>query len=155
MHSDTVEAVRMRRSDGAPFALAGLWEHWHRDDKWIESCTIVVTEANAAMASKRGSVDSKSCSRRARIRRSMIIEQLSSRSHSRNEALLWGAPPSFSANAGGRVDELGMDESNGALIAPQIPVKVRPLILKEYLALHNGPGFGAIVLESSRRTGGA
>jgi putative SOS response-associated peptidase YedK len=38
----------IRRVDGAPFALAGLWERWKRPEgKPIESCTIVVTSANA------------------------------------------------------------------------------------------------------------
>lgn len=29
------------------FAFAGLWEHWHQGDIVIESCTIIVTDANA------------------------------------------------------------------------------------------------------------
>ena len=29
-----------------PFSFAGLWEHWEKDDKMIESCTIIVTDAN-------------------------------------------------------------------------------------------------------------
>jgi len=29
-----------------PFALAGLWEHWRRENQEIESCSIIVTEAN-------------------------------------------------------------------------------------------------------------
>src|SRR5262249_9684518 len=33
--------------DGAPFAFAGLWEHWDRDGRVIDSCTILTTEANA------------------------------------------------------------------------------------------------------------
>jgi putative SOS response-associated peptidase YedK len=32
--------------DDQPFAFAGLWERWKRDDQKIESCTIIVTEAN-------------------------------------------------------------------------------------------------------------
>lgn len=39
--------IHMR--DDRPFAFAGLWEHWHGDDKVIESCTIIVTEANSLM----------------------------------------------------------------------------------------------------------
>jgi putative SOS response-associated peptidase YedK len=38
----------IRRQDGAPFAMAGLWERWRGDDgAALESCTIIVTEANA------------------------------------------------------------------------------------------------------------
>jgi len=32
--------------DDRPFALAGLWERWEGDEDEIESCTIIVTEAN-------------------------------------------------------------------------------------------------------------
>lgn len=32
---------------GAPFGFAGLWEHWQQGDQVIESCTIIVTSANA------------------------------------------------------------------------------------------------------------
>lgn len=35
--------------DGGPFAFAGLWEHWRRDDQTIESCTIITTDANELM----------------------------------------------------------------------------------------------------------
>jgi putative SOS response-associated peptidase YedK len=34
------------RKDDRPFAFAGLWEHWQRADDEIESCAIIVTEAN-------------------------------------------------------------------------------------------------------------
>jgi putative SOS response-associated peptidase YedK len=38
----------IRRRDGEPFGMAGLWERWtDRDGGHIESCTIIVTEANA------------------------------------------------------------------------------------------------------------
>jgi putative SOS response-associated peptidase YedK len=38
----------IRRVDGAPFALAGLWERWKSPEgEPIESCTIVATSANA------------------------------------------------------------------------------------------------------------
>jgi putative SOS response-associated peptidase YedK len=38
----------LRRCDGAPMALAGLWEHWQdADGNELESCTILVREANA------------------------------------------------------------------------------------------------------------
>jgi putative SOS response-associated peptidase YedK len=36
--------IHMR--DDQPFAFAGLWERWKRDDPEIESCSIIVTEAN-------------------------------------------------------------------------------------------------------------
>ncbi|MEX1026482.1 MAG: SOS response-associated peptidase [Candidatus Paceibacterota bacterium] len=36
----------MHMKDDRPFAFAGLWEHWHGDDEELESCTIIVTEAN-------------------------------------------------------------------------------------------------------------
>jgi putative SOS response-associated peptidase YedK len=40
----------IRRRDGQPFAMAGLWERWQRgDEAAIESCTIVVTDANAVI----------------------------------------------------------------------------------------------------------
>ncbi len=34
-------------NDDRPFAFAGLWERWEGDGEEIESCTILVTEANA------------------------------------------------------------------------------------------------------------
>jgi putative SOS response-associated peptidase YedK len=38
----------IRRKDGAPFAMAGLWERWRGEDGAdLESCTIIVTDANA------------------------------------------------------------------------------------------------------------
>jgi len=37
----------IRRAGGEPFAMAGLWERWHGPEgDTIESCTIVVTDAN-------------------------------------------------------------------------------------------------------------
>jgi putative SOS response-associated peptidase YedK len=43
----------IRRPDGDPFAFAGLWETWKNPDSQlvIESCTIVTTAANPALAS--------------------------------------------------------------------------------------------------------
>ena len=29
-----------------PFSFAGLWEHWEKEDTVVESCTIIVTNAN-------------------------------------------------------------------------------------------------------------
>jgi len=40
----------IHRKDGAPFAFAGLWEHWELEDLKIDSCTIVVTGANKLIA---------------------------------------------------------------------------------------------------------
>jgi putative SOS response-associated peptidase YedK len=40
----------IHRQDGEPFAFAGLWEHWELEDLKIESCTIIVTEANKLIA---------------------------------------------------------------------------------------------------------
>ena len=41
----------IRRDDREPFAMAGLWEHWlGPDGSEIESCTIIVTDANALLA---------------------------------------------------------------------------------------------------------
>jgi putative SOS response-associated peptidase YedK len=31
---------------GEPFAFAGLWEHWRRDEQVIDSCTVLTTSAN-------------------------------------------------------------------------------------------------------------
>jgi len=40
----------IRLKDGAPFAFAGLWEHWEREGRTIESCSIIVTRANERVA---------------------------------------------------------------------------------------------------------
>jgi putative SOS response-associated peptidase YedK len=40
----------IRLKHDGPFAFAGLWEHWRRDDQEIESCTIITTDANELMA---------------------------------------------------------------------------------------------------------
>ena len=40
----------IRLKDGRPFAFAGLAEHWHRDDKTIDSCTVITTGPNELMA---------------------------------------------------------------------------------------------------------
>ncbi len=42
----TKQPFYFRLREGGPFAFAGLWEHWHRDDTSIDSCTIVTTTAN-------------------------------------------------------------------------------------------------------------
>lgn len=36
--------------DDAPFAFAGLWDRWQQGEQVIESATLIVTDANAAMA---------------------------------------------------------------------------------------------------------
>jgi putative SOS response-associated peptidase YedK len=36
-------------SSGEPFAFAGLWERWERAGESLESCAIIVTQANALM----------------------------------------------------------------------------------------------------------
>jgi putative SOS response-associated peptidase YedK len=40
----------LRLKGGAPFALAGLWERWSDRTSAMESCTIIVTAANALVA---------------------------------------------------------------------------------------------------------
>lgn len=40
---------RLRFADGAPFAFAGLWEHWKGSDSELTSCTILTTTANEAL----------------------------------------------------------------------------------------------------------
>lgn len=48
---DGKQPYAIRRTDRAPFAMAGLWEHWQGEDGTvIDSCTILVTEANALLA---------------------------------------------------------------------------------------------------------
>ena len=32
--------------DSEPFAFAGIWEHWAREEQSIDSCAIIVTDAN-------------------------------------------------------------------------------------------------------------
>ncbi len=49
--NDGKQPFAIRREDRAPFAMAGLWEHWQGEDGTaIASCTIIVTEANALLA---------------------------------------------------------------------------------------------------------
>lgn len=37
-------------SDGAPFALGGLWEVWNRESEALQTCTILTTSANELLA---------------------------------------------------------------------------------------------------------
>lgn len=49
----TKQPYYIERVDKAPLAFAGLWEHWkstaRSNDREIESCTIITTEANVMM----------------------------------------------------------------------------------------------------------
>ena len=45
----TKQPIYIHMQDDEPFAFAGLWERWHKDDQEIESCTIIVTDANELM----------------------------------------------------------------------------------------------------------
>ena len=47
---DGKQPYHIRMANGAPFAFAGLWEHWKYEDNEIYSCSIITTEANAFMA---------------------------------------------------------------------------------------------------------
>jgi putative SOS response-associated peptidase YedK len=48
--ADGRQPVHVRRRDGAPMALAGLWEEWRGPDGPVRSYTIVTTSANELMA---------------------------------------------------------------------------------------------------------
>jgi putative SOS response-associated peptidase YedK len=43
------QPYHIRRRGGEVLALAGLWERWERSGQMVESCTILVTEANDLM----------------------------------------------------------------------------------------------------------
>lgn len=50
--SDSIQQPYLiRLKNPLPFAFAGLWESWHdpHDDRILQSCTIIVTEANQFM----------------------------------------------------------------------------------------------------------
>ena len=40
------QPYRIGRTDNGIMALAGLWEHWEGEGKSVDSCSIIVTEAN-------------------------------------------------------------------------------------------------------------
>lgn len=46
---DHKQAYHVHRQDNRPFAFAGLWEHWQRDDATIYSCTLITTSACPAL----------------------------------------------------------------------------------------------------------
>ncbi len=48
--SKTKQPYNIHPPDNQPFAFAGLWDCWERVDQQIESCTIITTAANEAMA---------------------------------------------------------------------------------------------------------
>lgn len=44
------QPFHIRLADGAPFAMAGLYEHWKTPaGEWLATCTILTTEANELM----------------------------------------------------------------------------------------------------------
>jgi len=47
---DPKQPFHIHFKDRRPFAFAGLWETWKKGDEPIESCTIITTEANEAIA---------------------------------------------------------------------------------------------------------
>ena len=44
------QAFHITRGDGEPFAFAGLWSIWRREERELRSCTIITTAANPAVA---------------------------------------------------------------------------------------------------------
>ena len=49
--SEAKQPYRIARADGGVFAFAGLWERWEAPEgETVESCTILTTQANAALA---------------------------------------------------------------------------------------------------------
>jgi putative SOS response-associated peptidase YedK len=44
------QAFHIARTDGHPFAFAGLWSIWRREETELRSCTIITTAANPAVA---------------------------------------------------------------------------------------------------------
>jgi putative SOS response-associated peptidase YedK len=53
-HGKRKQPFHITRSDGAPFAFAGLWASWHGEgdggtDAGLRTCTIITTDANARL----------------------------------------------------------------------------------------------------------
>ena len=46
---DKKTPYHIRMKGGELFAFAGLWDHWDKEGKGFDSCSIIVTAANAAM----------------------------------------------------------------------------------------------------------
>jgi putative SOS response-associated peptidase YedK len=44
---DRKQPFYIQMADSRPFAMAGLWEHWEGPDETIDSCSIIVTDANS------------------------------------------------------------------------------------------------------------
>lgn len=47
---DPKQPFHIRLGGGQPFAFAGLWEHWEKREEPVETCTIITTGANEAIA---------------------------------------------------------------------------------------------------------
>ena len=54
LNSKTKQPYYFQRADGAPFAFAGLWEHWHHEEEVTESCTLITTERLCFFSRGRG-----------------------------------------------------------------------------------------------------
>ncbi|MCE9554773.1 MAG: SOS response-associated peptidase [Planctomycetes bacterium] len=50
LDSKNKQPYYFQRADGAAFAFAGLWEHWHKVKEPVESCTLITTEPNTMAA---------------------------------------------------------------------------------------------------------
>jgi len=45
--ADGKQPMYIHKKDNMPFAMAGVWEHWHSNEEHVlESCTIITTSAN-------------------------------------------------------------------------------------------------------------
>lgn len=50
LDSKTKQPFNIHPLEDAPFAFAGLWDSWTHENQSVESCTIITTSANVAMA---------------------------------------------------------------------------------------------------------